>query len=88
MLERSEEGIVLADHTKLGVTTFSKLAKLEDISMVITDPGCSQEWVDNLSARTLKSLSDISDGAAIPAVGAVFRSYPCPLESVHEAKHS
>ncbi|MGV2644338.1 DeoR/GlpR transcriptional regulator, partial [Clostridium perfringens] len=43
MLERSEEGIVLADHTKLGVTTFSKLAKLEDISMVITDPGCSQE---------------------------------------------
>lgn len=56
MLERSEEGIVLADHTKLGVTTFSKLAKLEDISMVITDPGCSQEWVDNLSARSIEVL--------------------------------
>lgn len=56
MLERAEEGIVLADHSKLGVTTFAKLAKLEDISMVITDRGCSQEWVDNLSARGIEVL--------------------------------
>lgn len=56
MLDRAEEGIVLADHSKLGVTTFSKLAKLEDISMVITDEACSQEWVDNLSARGIEVL--------------------------------
>ncbi|OOC63969.1 DeoR/GlpR family DNA-binding transcription regulator [Paenibacillus ihbetae] len=57
MLERAEEGIVLADHSKLGVTTFSKLAGLEDISMIITDPGCPQEWVDNLAARGIEVLT-------------------------------
>lgn len=56
MLERAEEGIVLADHSKIGVTTFAKLAKLEDISMIITDKGCSKEWIENLSEFSIEVL--------------------------------
>ncbi|SDE27177.1 transcriptional regulator, DeoR family [Paenibacillus sp. UNCCL117] len=48
MMQRAEESILVADHSKLGITAFAKIARLEDISMLITDPGCPPEWAEAL----------------------------------------
>ncbi|WP_146810632.1 DeoR/GlpR family DNA-binding transcription regulator, partial [Aneurinibacillus danicus] len=44
LMERSEELIVLADHTKLGETTFSHICELNRVSTVISDWNCPREW--------------------------------------------
>ncbi|CAH1213651.1 Glucitol operon repressor [Paenibacillus allorhizoplanae] len=48
MMQRAEECILIADHSKFGLSTFARVAKLEEISMVITDAGCPKEWVDTI----------------------------------------
>ncbi|GGH16145.1 DeoR/GlpR family DNA-binding transcription regulator [Paenibacillus segetis] len=48
MMQRAEESILVVDHSKFGVTTFAQIAPIEQISMIVTDPGCSQEWIDAL----------------------------------------
>ncbi|PYI51839.1 DeoR/GlpR family DNA-binding transcription regulator [Paenibacillus flagellatus] len=48
MLERSEEAIVLADHSKLGRTAFARIAGLRDASAIVTDAGCPAEWKEQL----------------------------------------
>jgi DeoR/GlpR family transcriptional regulator of sugar metabolism len=48
MMQRAEECILIADHSKFGLSTFARVAKLEEISMVITDAGCPKEWVDTM----------------------------------------
>ncbi|CAN7254579.1 DeoR/GlpR family DNA-binding transcription regulator [Paenibacillus sp. LjRoot56] len=48
MMQRAEECILIADHSKFGLSTFARVAKLEEISMVITDAGCPREWVDTM----------------------------------------
>ncbi|GLX66629.1 DeoR/GlpR family DNA-binding transcription regulator [Paenibacillus glycanilyticus] len=50
MMQRAEESIVVADHSKFGLSTFSRISRLEEISMLITDAGCSKEWVDKMEA--------------------------------------
>ncbi|MDQ1913751.1 DeoR/GlpR family DNA-binding transcription regulator [Paenibacillus sp. GD4] len=50
MMERAEQAIVVADHSKFGKSTFAKISKLEDVSMLITDPGCPEEWLETFSA--------------------------------------
>ncbi|CAG7659099.1 DeoR/GlpR family DNA-binding transcription regulator [Paenibacillus allorhizosphaerae] len=50
MMRRAEEAIVVADHSKFGVSTFVKISRLEEISMLITDPGCPKEWIDSFEA--------------------------------------
>ncbi|WP_261302853.1 DeoR/GlpR family DNA-binding transcription regulator [Paenibacillus andongensis] len=59
MMQRAEEAILVADHSKFGMSTFAKVSKLEDISMLITDPGCSKEWIDTIEALGIEVL--ISD---------------------------
>ncbi|OAS18534.1 DeoR/GlpR family DNA-binding transcription regulator [Paenibacillus oryzisoli] len=48
MMQRAEECILVADHSKFGLSTFARVAKLEEISMLITDAGCPKEWVDTI----------------------------------------
>lgn len=48
MMQRAEECILVADHSKFGLSTFARVAKLEEISMLITDVGCPKEWVDTI----------------------------------------
>ncbi|SEG67335.1 DeoR/GlpR family DNA-binding transcription regulator [Paenibacillus sp. UNC499MF] len=50
IMQRAEESILVADHTKFGVTTFARVAKLEEFSMVITDSGCPRDWIDSVEA--------------------------------------
>lgn len=48
MMERAEETILVADHTKFGRSTFARIAPLESISMVVTDNGCPADWLEAL----------------------------------------
>ncbi|NEW05059.1 DeoR/GlpR transcriptional regulator [Paenibacillus sp. SYP-B3998] len=59
MMQRAEEAILVSDHTKFGMTTFARVSKIEEISMMITDSGCSKEWIDTVEALGIEVL--ISD---------------------------
>ncbi|MNI36909.1 HTH-type transcriptional repressor GlcR [compost metagenome] len=50
MMQRAEEAILVADHSKFGMSTFARVSKLEEISMLITDQGCPKEWIDRVEA--------------------------------------
>ena len=54
MMQRAEETILVADHSKFGLSTFARGAKLEEISMLLTAPGCPQEWVDTMEALSIE----------------------------------
>ncbi|MDR0270806.1 DeoR/GlpR family DNA-binding transcription regulator [Paenibacillus sp.] len=56
MMQRAEESILVADHSKFGVTTFTQIAPIEQISMIVTDPGCSQEWIEALNKLDVEVL--------------------------------
>lgn len=56
MIERAEESIVLADHSKFGKTTFANIAALPDISMIITDRECPADWIDQLREKGIEIL--------------------------------
>lgn len=50
-IKRSDRTFLLADHTKFGHTSFSKVADYDDIDAVITDRPLSRQWIDALRAR-------------------------------------
>ncbi|EJL40204.1 DeoR family transcriptional regulator [Brevibacillus agri] len=56
MMERAEEVIVLADHTKFGKTDFAYICPLVDASMIITDKSCSEEWKKILAEKEIELL--------------------------------
>jgi DeoR/GlpR family transcriptional regulator of sugar metabolism len=56
MMERAEDVIILADHTKFGKTTFAYMTSLTDASMIITDKSCSDEWKNILAERQIELL--------------------------------
>ncbi|MFC7679011.1 DeoR/GlpR family DNA-binding transcription regulator [Paenibacillus sp. GCM10028914] len=56
MMLRTEEAILVADHSKFGVTTFAQIAPIEQISMIITDSGCTEEWVEALNKLDVEVL--------------------------------
>lgn len=56
MIKQAEEVIVLTDHTKFGITTFAKVGKLDDVSMIITDQGCTKEWINYLTDKGIELL--------------------------------
>lgn len=57
MMQRAEEAILVADHSKFGVTTFAKICSIEDISMIITDASCPQEWLETLQRLDVEVLT-------------------------------
>lgn len=62
MMERAEEAIVLADHTKFGKTTFARIAPLEEVSRIITDEGCSPEWIRQISELGVQVIVAAENG--------------------------
>jgi len=56
MMERAEEVIVLADHTKFGKTTFAYMCSLTDAAKVITDQSCTKEWRNILAEKGIDLL--------------------------------
>jgi DeoR/GlpR family transcriptional regulator of sugar metabolism len=43
-MERSDELIVLADHTKLGNTTFAQICEMHKVSAIISDWNYPKNW--------------------------------------------
>ncbi|MEK4383876.1 DeoR/GlpR family DNA-binding transcription regulator [Aeribacillus sp. FSL K6-2848] len=56
MIERSEELIVLADHTKLGESTFAHICPLDKVSIIISDWDCPKNWKKQLEEKNIKLL--------------------------------
>lgn len=56
LMERSEELIVLADHTKLGESTFSQICGLENVNTIISDWNSPKEWRDMLKEYNISFL--------------------------------
>ena len=56
MIERADEAIILADHSKLGKTTFANICSLDDVFTVITDHRCPPEWIRYLAERDVELI--------------------------------
>lgn len=56
MMRRADEAIILADHSKFGKTTFAHICPLTDISMIITDTKCSEEWQNVLAENEIELI--------------------------------
>lgn len=56
MIERAEDVIILADHTKFGKTTFAYMCDLTEASMIITDQNCSREWKRILAEKEIELM--------------------------------
>lgn len=56
MASRSEQVIVLADHTKLGKAGFVPIMPIEKIDILITDALAPKEMIDSLNKGNLKVL--------------------------------
>ncbi|GGH54542.1 DeoR family transcriptional regulator [Paenibacillus silvae] len=56
MIERAEETILVADHTKFGRSTFAKIASVDHVAMVITDSGCPAEWIEHLQRLEIETV--------------------------------
>ncbi|WP_353949391.1 hypothetical protein ABNN70_05985 [Sporolactobacillus sp. Y61] len=54
LMQRSEKSIVLADHSKIGVTTF---AHLKEVSTLITNGECPADIQQALKENGVKLLS-------------------------------
>ncbi|GIP22538.1 DeoR/GlpR family DNA-binding transcription regulator [Paenibacillus sp. J22TS3] len=57
MMKRAEESILVADHSKFGVTAFARISAIEDISMIITDEACPQEWLEALQRLNVEVIA-------------------------------
>ncbi|WP_169088798.1 DeoR/GlpR family DNA-binding transcription regulator [Paenibacillus sp. PL91] len=56
MINRANQVIVLADHTKFGNQMFYKIAGLESIDLLITNQKPNQEMMDNLKEHQVELL--------------------------------
>lgn len=56
LMERSDELIVLADHTKFGETTFSHICELDQVSTIISDWNFPEEWKRILKEHHIRLL--------------------------------
>lgn len=56
LIERAETTVILADHTKFGVSTFAHICHLEDVSMIITDQKSSTQWQERLAQKKVELL--------------------------------
>lgn len=63
MIERAEEAIILADHSKLGKTTFAKIAEIHEASIIITDNKCPETWVNQLRQKGIDLLIADQEGS-------------------------
>ncbi|CCQ95812.1 Transcriptional regulator of sugar metabolism [[Clostridium] ultunense Esp] len=56
LIERAEETIILADHSKIGQTTFAHICPLKSVTKLITDQKCPEEWRQTLSQEGIELL--------------------------------
>lgn len=56
MISQADQVIVLADHTKIGVTEFFRFAELSDINLLITDKIPDKAFIDKLQRFNVELL--------------------------------
>lgn len=56
MMEQADEVIVLADHSKLGRSTFARICGLDEVSLIISDRSCPEEWRRLLADKEIELL--------------------------------
>jgi DeoR family fructose operon transcriptional repressor len=56
IIENCKQSIVLADSTKLGNVTFSKVISLEKIDILITDSEADPSFINGLESKGIKVL--------------------------------
>lgn len=56
MMERADEAIVLADHSKFGQSTFANVCSLADVYTIVTDRQIPEEWKRYLKERDIQLL--------------------------------
>ncbi|MCZ8521327.1 MULTISPECIES: DeoR/GlpR family DNA-binding transcription regulator [Paenibacillus] len=49
--EIAQEVIVLADHSKLGISTFAYIMPLEKVDVIVTDAPCPADWTSELGTK-------------------------------------
>ncbi|MDQ0199176.1 DeoR/GlpR family DNA-binding transcription regulator [Neobacillus ginsengisoli] len=57
MIRQAKQVIVLADHTKLGITDFFRFADLKDIDLLITDKTPPKAFIDLLRKNNVELLT-------------------------------
>ncbi|SFK66740.1 DeoR C terminal sensor domain-containing protein [Brevibacillus centrosporus] len=55
-IENANESIILADHSKIGISTLSKVAELKEIDIVISDTKAPADWSKELQAHNVTWL--------------------------------
>ncbi|QRG66595.1 DeoR/GlpR family DNA-binding transcription regulator [Brevibacillus choshinensis] len=50
-IENAKETIVLTDHSKIGISTFYKIADLRETDVVVSDVASPKEWESELGAK-------------------------------------
>lgn len=53
IIDNSKEAIVVADHSKIGVRNFYKIADIDLINIIISDKEPPTEWVDELKNKDI-----------------------------------
>ncbi|MFT8321158.1 MAG: DeoR/GlpR family DNA-binding transcription regulator [Bacillus sp. (in: firmicutes)] len=56
MMQQAKQVIVLADHSKIGITEFYQFAKLDEIDLVITDKEPNQAFIQLLTEHNVELL--------------------------------
>ncbi|PLT32687.1 DeoR/GlpR family DNA-binding transcription regulator [Bacillus sp. V5-8f] len=56
IIERADQVIILGDHSKFGQTTFAHMCSLTEVSMIITDKNCPNEWKHILAKMEIELL--------------------------------
>jgi len=62
MMEIADEVILAVDHTKLGLRAVARLADLDELDVIVTDAGLSDErraWLESLEARVVIAPLDV-----------------------------
>ena len=58
MLKSARQRILAVDHTKFGNVAFSRICRLSDIDMVVTDIRPEQKWMDYFAEKGIECLYD------------------------------
>jgi len=48
-MENSKEVIIVADHSKVGVRNFYKIADIENVNVLVSDAQAPNEWSNSLN---------------------------------------
>lgn len=61
MLQQAARKVLLMDSTKFGRKSLARVCKVDDVDLVVTDPGVDEQWVTQLEDKLLVAKDDAPD---------------------------